>query len=249
VRAANDICSCTIVPDSSRTAEENVELLLRALRLVQLGMEVQVADNDGLLQESNALREELKVSSRSGMRDVGGRAMGARQALAAGHRLLCSTGSSCRSKPSLQIQTPPPITIHHRNQSLEETNRSLEAEVGELRQQQDAAAEAGDIRELQRELRELRRAFDDERRANDDLTRDADRDGQSIEDLKTRCGFCGRRGGGGWWLGGQLCRDQFCRARHAASNQQMCIDATQAPHPPPTWPPSTASSAPQPSSS
>lgn len=37
-------------------------------------------------------------------------------------------------------------------------------------------------------LQELRRAFDDERRANDDLTRDADRDRQAIEDLKTRWG-------------------------------------------------------------
>lgn len=37
--------------------------------------------------------------------------------------------------------------------SLEETNRSFEEEIGELRQLQDAAAEAGDIREMQRELR------------------------------------------------------------------------------------------------
>ena len=35
-------------------------------------------------------------------------------------------------------------------------------------------------------LQELRRAYDDERRANDDLARDADRDRQTIDDLKAR---------------------------------------------------------------
>ena len=43
------------------SAEENVELLLRALRLAQLGLEVQVSDNSGLLSEANGLRDELKV--------------------------------------------------------------------------------------------------------------------------------------------------------------------------------------------
>jgi hypothetical protein len=41
-----------------------------------------------------------------------------------------------------------------------------------------------------RARQELRRAFEDERRANDDLTRDADRDRQSIEDLKSRWVDC-----------------------------------------------------------
>jgi hypothetical protein len=61
VRAARDLGACCISPDASLPAEENVELLLRALRLVQLGLEVQVADNEGLLQESNALREDARV--------------------------------------------------------------------------------------------------------------------------------------------------------------------------------------------
>lgn len=61
VRAARDLGSCCIVPDGSLTAEENVELLLRAMRLLQLGLEVQVADSDGLLQETNTLREDVKV--------------------------------------------------------------------------------------------------------------------------------------------------------------------------------------------
>ena len=61
VRAAQDLGACSVAPDPSLSAEENVELLLRALRLAQLGLEVQVGDNDGLLQEANALREELKV--------------------------------------------------------------------------------------------------------------------------------------------------------------------------------------------
>lgn len=50
-----------------------------------------------------------------------------------------------RSLRQPALPTPP--------QALEERNRALEEEVGELRQLQDAAAEAGDIRELQRELR------------------------------------------------------------------------------------------------
>ncbi len=66
MRAANDLGGCTIVPDAGRSAEENVEVLLRTLRLVQLGLEVQVADNDGLLQETNTLRDEIKVRGRCG---------------------------------------------------------------------------------------------------------------------------------------------------------------------------------------
>lgn len=36
-------------------------------------------------------------------------------------------------------------------------------------------------------VQDLRRAFEDERRANDELTRGADKDRQTIDDLKTRC--------------------------------------------------------------
>lgn len=61
MRAARDLGACCVAPDTSLGADENVELLLRALRLLQLGLEVQVSDNDGLLQETNALREDVKV--------------------------------------------------------------------------------------------------------------------------------------------------------------------------------------------
>lgn len=64
MRAAHDLGACAVAPDPALSAEENVELLLRALRVAQLGLEVQVADNDGLLQEANALRNELKVPQR-----------------------------------------------------------------------------------------------------------------------------------------------------------------------------------------
>jgi hypothetical protein len=62
VRAAHDLAGCCVAPDASLSAEENVELLLRALRLAQLGLEVQVSDNDGLLSEANGLRDEVKAS-------------------------------------------------------------------------------------------------------------------------------------------------------------------------------------------
>lgn len=60
VRAAGEIGARSVAPDASLTAEENVELLLRALRVAQLGLEAQVADNDGLLREADALRGELR---------------------------------------------------------------------------------------------------------------------------------------------------------------------------------------------
>jgi hypothetical protein len=86
VRAAHDLAGCSIAPDASLTAEENVELLLRALRLLQLGLEVQVADNDGLLADANRLREDAKV--RRGGLAGGGLAGGGRHAASHGARAV-----------------------------------------------------------------------------------------------------------------------------------------------------------------
>lgn len=61
VRTARELEGCTLVPDTSLTAEDNVEMLLRAIRLMQLGLEVHTRDNDGLVDENNGLREDMKV--------------------------------------------------------------------------------------------------------------------------------------------------------------------------------------------
>jgi hypothetical protein len=64
VRAARDLEAGCIEPDTSLSAEENVELLLRATRLLQLGLEVQFTEAEGLLSENNGLRDDLRVSKR-----------------------------------------------------------------------------------------------------------------------------------------------------------------------------------------
>lgn len=50
-----------IEPDTSLSAEENVELLLRTTRLLQLGLEVQYAETQNVLAENNTLRGDLRV--------------------------------------------------------------------------------------------------------------------------------------------------------------------------------------------
>jgi hypothetical protein len=62
VRAARDLEAGCIEPDTGLSAEENVELLLRATRLLQLGLEVQFTEAEGLLSENNGLRDDLRVS-------------------------------------------------------------------------------------------------------------------------------------------------------------------------------------------
>lgn len=64
VRAARDLEAGCIEPDTSLSAEENVELLLRATRLLQLGLEVQFTEAEGLLSENNGLRDDLRVSGK-----------------------------------------------------------------------------------------------------------------------------------------------------------------------------------------
>lgn len=64
VRAARDLEAGCIEPDTSLSAEENVELLLRATRLLQLGLEVQFTEAEGLLSENNGLRNDLRVSGK-----------------------------------------------------------------------------------------------------------------------------------------------------------------------------------------
>jgi hypothetical protein len=61
IRAARDLEACRILPDANMTAEENVELLLCTIRMLQLGLETQFADNDNIIRENNSLRDELKV--------------------------------------------------------------------------------------------------------------------------------------------------------------------------------------------
>jgi hypothetical protein len=56
-----------IEPDTSLTAEENVELLLRTTRLLQLGLEVQYAESQTVLAENNTLRGDLRVSTMTHM--------------------------------------------------------------------------------------------------------------------------------------------------------------------------------------
>lgn len=65
VRTAKDLEAGYIEPDTSLTAEENVELLLRTTRLLQLGLEVQYAESQTVLAENNTLRSDLRVSASS----------------------------------------------------------------------------------------------------------------------------------------------------------------------------------------
>lgn len=62
VRTARDLEAGRVDPDMDLTAEENVELLLRATRLLQLGLEVQFSEADNLISENNTLRDDMRVS-------------------------------------------------------------------------------------------------------------------------------------------------------------------------------------------
>lgn len=63
IRTAKDLEAGYIDPDTSLTAEENVELLLRTTRLLQLGLEVQYAEAQTVLAENNTLRGDLRVGN------------------------------------------------------------------------------------------------------------------------------------------------------------------------------------------
>lgn len=60
-RTARDLEAAVILPDTGLSAEDNVELLLRAVRMMQLGLEVQLSDHEAVLQENNQLRDDMKV--------------------------------------------------------------------------------------------------------------------------------------------------------------------------------------------
>jgi hypothetical protein len=64
IRTAKDLEAGYVEPDTSLSAEENVELLLRATRLLQLGLEVQYAEGQALLAENNDLRGDVRVRVR-----------------------------------------------------------------------------------------------------------------------------------------------------------------------------------------
>lgn len=61
IHTAKELEGGCVEPDTSLSAEENVELLLRATRLLQLGLEVQYAEGNTLLAENNELRGNLRV--------------------------------------------------------------------------------------------------------------------------------------------------------------------------------------------
>ena len=63
MRTAKDLEAGYIEPDTSLSAEENVELLLRATRLLQLGLEVQYVESQAVVAENNTLRGDLRVCS------------------------------------------------------------------------------------------------------------------------------------------------------------------------------------------
>ncbi|KAF8064552.1 hypothetical protein HT031_003352 [Scenedesmus sp. PABB004] len=130
VRAARDLEAGCVQPDAALSAEENVELLLRATRLLQLGLEVQYAEAEHLLGENNGLRDDLRA--------------------------------------------------------LEDQNRGLDAELGELRELRDREGTPGDVRELELELKELRHEYEEERKASDRLIEQSDRDKQTIDALEAR---------------------------------------------------------------
>lgn len=64
LRTARDLGSAVIAVDPSLSPDENTQVLLRAVRMLQLGMEVQLLEQDNNMQEINGLRDELQVGSR-----------------------------------------------------------------------------------------------------------------------------------------------------------------------------------------
>jgi hypothetical protein len=61
VRAARELQVYTLQLDGALTAEENAEVALQSARLLQLGMEVQMNEQEVLVTENGELREELRV--------------------------------------------------------------------------------------------------------------------------------------------------------------------------------------------
>lgn len=61
LRVAKDIEGASVYPEPSYTPEQNVDLLLRTLRLMQTAMDVQFRENDTLINDFNNMREDLQV--------------------------------------------------------------------------------------------------------------------------------------------------------------------------------------------
>jgi hypothetical protein len=53
--------------DPDLSPDDNTQVLLRTVRMLQLGMEVQLLEQDNNTQEINALRDELQVGVPSPM--------------------------------------------------------------------------------------------------------------------------------------------------------------------------------------
>lgn len=158
VRTAKELEGGFVEPDTSLSAEENVELLLRATRLLQLGLEVQYTEGQALLTENNDLRGDVRVRVLR-KQCVGARCFINRQGTTCGaassrggtqcqqratsmllHAKLCVEWNCTRCRPC-EVQ------------ELEDQNRTLEAEVGELRELRDQEALSGDVKELELELK------------------------------------------------------------------------------------------------
>jgi hypothetical protein len=140
IRTARDLEASLILPDASLPAEGNLDLVLRTARMLQLGLEVQFMDNEGLIQENNGLRDEVKVCSR----------MPGAACMQAPWRLCGAAGEQSMWRAPRPLPTPLPLSGP---QTLEEHSRDLEGEIMELREIRDQETNAGDIKELERELR------------------------------------------------------------------------------------------------
>lgn len=176
VRAARDLEAGCIEPDMELTAEENVELLLRATRLLQLGLEVQFAEADNILSENNNLREDMRVSSVSWSQGITRHRMltadvdrglpkhppvhqqmgimnycvgHSYMVVSSSFAALGDAQSSCPLAFIFSSSNAPACTL----QVLEDRNRALDEEVGELRELRDHDGVSGDVRELETELK------------------------------------------------------------------------------------------------
>jgi hypothetical protein len=151
IRAARDLEAGCIEPDAKLTADDNVELLLRATRLLQLGLEVQYAEADALLGENNNLRDDLRVCGRPADSSAWQVARGSKHDL--GVHQLCTAYLYSLLESVF-------IRIHHSSacilQGLEDQNRILEADVRELRELRDQEGMSADVKEMELELKVIK---------------------------------------------------------------------------------------------
>lgn len=61
LRVAKDIESAQVYVDPAYPAEQSLDLLQRTVRLLQVAMDIQFKENEQLINDFNATREELLV--------------------------------------------------------------------------------------------------------------------------------------------------------------------------------------------